>query len=346
MVQITNNYLEMTMDNKLVYTLHLFNSSCDKDFLAALDIYQNNIIRQEKTPMNEICWVVENSSRFKKSSPYIFGIKLNNEVIGYAETAYIPSAKSITIDYLILDDKYNTHSAFYTFLLLIIEYYNSHRFDYDYIITEKLTYNDTQFVDEMSEWQLEGFKVVNQMYIQPKLEVDNYDSEHEAILMLYQRNTDSPCIGKETYKKIVAALYFDYYYEWDSFFFKSEDESVDNYNRLKQNLQKIEEALNIEEIKLNGYPFKKISNESKIIPKDTSSSKKAWKALLFVATLCIVALGVILAIKKMNIELAIVGIIFILITFLWLSVMALSDEKAFKIIEKIPLLSKFFGQSK
>lgn len=333
-------------NDKLTYTLQLFNSSCDKDFLSSLEIYRNNIIRQEKTPLNEISWVVDNSNRFTKSTPRIFGVKLNNEVIGYAETSYILSSKCITIDYLILDEKYNTHSAFYTFLLLIIEYYNNNKFDYDYIVTEKLTFNDSQFVDEMSEWQLEGFKVVNQLYIQPRLELDNFDSEQEAILMIYQRNTNTPFISKDTYKKIVHSLYFDYYYEWDSFFFKNDDESVENYNRLNANFKKIEDSLNIEEIKLNGYPFKKISNETKIIPKDTSTNNKAWKALLFVATFCILALGVILAIKKMNIELAIVGIIFVLITFLWLAVMAMSEEKALKIIEKIPIISRFFGQSK
>ena len=68
--------------------------------------------------------------------------------------------------------------------------------------------------------------------------------------------------------------------------------------------------------------------------------------MLFVATFCVLALGVILAIKKMNIELAIVGVIFVLIAFLWLAVMAMSEEKALKIIEKIPLISKIFGQSK
>lgn len=333
-------------NNKLIYTLQLFNSSCDRDFLASLEIYKNNIIRQEKTPLNEISWVVDNSKRFIKSVPRIFGVKLNNEVIGYAETAYIRSSKCITIDYLILDEKYSTHSAFYTFLLLIIDHYNSNQFDYDFIITEKLTYNDNLFINEVSEWQLEGFKVINQIYIQPRLEVDNYDSEQEAILMLYQRNTSTPHISKETYRKIVHSLYFDYYYEWDGFFFNNDGERIDNYNRLNGNLKKIEASLEIEEIQLNGYPFKKISNETKIIPKVTTTSKKAWRALLFVASFCVVVLGVILAIKKMNIELAIVGVIFILITFLWLTVMSMSEDKALQILEKIPIISKLFGLSK
>ena len=115
---------------KLVYSLEVFESVCDANFQNALDIYRNNVVRQEKTPLNEISWVVENSRKFRTSFPHIFGISLNNTIIGYAEAAYIPHTKFITIDYLILDGKYKTHSAFYTFLMLIVEYFNTNKYDY------------------------------------------------------------------------------------------------------------------------------------------------------------------------------------------------------------------------
>jgi len=331
---------------KLIYSLEVFESVNDTNFQNALDIYRNNVVWQEKTPLNEISWVVENSNKFKTSFPRIFGISLNNTIIGYAEVAYIPRVKSLTIDYLLLDSKYKTHSAFYTFLMLIVEYFNAKKFDYDFIITEKLASQSNSIpVDELDEFQLEGFKVINQLYIQPKLELDNSDSEHEAILLLYQRNATKPYISKETYCKIVEALYFDYYFEWDSFFFMSEEEKRNNYNRLNSNLSRIEEAMTCEEIQLNGYPFKKISNENTIIPK-TEVSKKPWKALIFVIIFCITTLGIILAIKQMNVELTIVCVIFVLMMFIWLSFISLTDDRAISLIEKLPIISKFFGQSK
>ena len=335
-----------TYIKKLVYTLKVFDSNCDNNFQEALDIYRNNIIWQEKTPLNEINWVVENSKRFKTSYPKIFGIMLNNTVIGYAEVAYIPRAKLITIDYLILDGKYKTLSAYYSFLMLIIEYFNANQYDYDFIITEKLAKQSKDYsVEDLNELQLEGFKVINQLYIQPKLEKDNLDSEQEAILLLYQRNTTKPYISKDTYCNIVHALYFDYYFEWDSFFFKSEEERIHNYNRLSANYNQIRKSMDCEEIKLNGYPFKKISNEDTIIPK-TDKNKKPWKALIFLLIFCIIVLGVILAIKQMNVEFTIVAIIFVLMLFIWLAFISLSDDRALEIIDKIPILSKFFSQSK
>ena len=96
---------------KLVYSLKVFDSNYDNDFLKSLEIYRNNIVLQEKTPLNEISWVVENFKKFKTSYPRIFGIILNNTVIGYAEAAYVPRGKFITIDYLILDEKYKLNFA-------------------------------------------------------------------------------------------------------------------------------------------------------------------------------------------------------------------------------------------
>ena len=335
-----------TFTKKLTYSLKVFDSNCDSDFQEALDIYRNNVIWQEKTPLNEISWVVENSKRFKTSYPKIFGIMLNNTVIGYAEVAYVPRAKFITIDYLIIDAKYKTLSAFYTFFMLIIEYFNANQYDYDFIITEKLTKPSAETaLEDLSELQLEGFKVINQLYIQPKLEKDNLDSEQEAILLLYQRNTTEPYISKDTYCNIVHSLYFDYYFEWDSFFFKSEEEKIHYHNRLSVNYNQIKESMDYEEIILNGYPFKKISTENTIIPR-SDKTKKPWKALIFLLIFCIIVLGVILAIKQLNVEFTIVAIIFILMLFIWLSFIALSDDKALELIDKIPVLSKFFSQLK
>ncbi|MBO5462644.1 MAG: hypothetical protein J6A49_04955 [Clostridia bacterium] len=339
--------MENSYPNELVYSLKVFKSNCDVDFLKAMDIYRNNIVWQEKTPLQEIAWVAENSHRFQTSKPVLFGITLNNTIIGYAETAYIPKTKFITIDYLILDRKYNTHSAFYTFLMLIVEYFNCQKYDYDFIITEKLVKSPNgEGIEELDEFQLEGFKVINQLYIQPKLELNNTDSEQEAVLLLYQRNANSPYISKETYCNLVEALYFDYYYEWDSFFLKGENQKAENYNRLKENLEKIKVFLKDEEIELNGYPFKKISNETTIIPFKDNKRLKPWKALIFLILFCVVALGVVLALKKMNAEIIIVCFIFVLLLFVWLAFIALSDERALAILEKIPFVSKIFEQLK
>ena len=190
---------------KLNYTLNVFETCCDKDFQDALEIYRRNIFRQEKTPTNEIAWVIDNRKKFKTSMPFIMGIKLNNKIIGFSEIAFIPKIKSLIIDYIIFDAKYRTNSAFYSFLLLALEYINSLKIDYDYILFEKVIKGDEEaFITEISELQLEGFQVINQLYFQPRLDIDNVDSEQEAILLIYQKN-NSICIF---YRNLLISLWF------------------------------------------------------------------------------------------------------------------------------------------
>lgn len=332
---------------KINYSLDLFETSTDEKFIEALDVYRRSISRTVKTNTNEIVWTVDNRKQFSQSYPYFFGLELNNNVIGYAEVAYLNRTRYITIDYILIDAQYRTHSAFYSFFMLIIEYFNSIKLDYDYIGIEILTDGDKKASpEEISVLELEGFKVVNELYIQPNLENNNFESNHEAVLMIYQRNLFSSTISKKSYCDIVHSIYFDYYHEWDCNFCKNAIEQGNNFKNLKENYEKIVSSISQDEIVLNGYPFKSMSSENKIIPKESTINKKLWQALFFVLAFSVIFLGVILGIKQLQIELTIAIIIFIVLIFIWLSFLSFSENKAFRILSKIPIISKFFEQLK
>lgn len=329
---------------KLNYSLKVFKDSMDEKFIDALDIYRKSVPRNEKTNTNEIIWCLDNSNEFNKFTLFLFGLELNNKIIGYAELALIKSTRYIALDYLLIDEKYKTHSALYTFLLLIVEYFSSIKLDYDFIGIEFLTNDDGELSkEELSEFELEGFRVVNTLYIQPCLEINNYDSRHEAFLLIYQRNTLNRIISKDTYLSIIHSIYFDYYFEWDSHFLNDDIEKVNHYNNLQQTYDKIKGSVTEDSIILNGYPFTKMSNENRVIPNDKSINKKMWQGLLFTMILGTFALGLILAVRKLNVELAIVGAIFVILIFTWLAFLSFFDSKASSILSKIPILSIFFG---
>lgn len=326
---------------KLNYALKIFKNSAEDKFLDALDIYMRSVPRNEKTNTNEITWCLDNSDKFNQFTLFLFGLELNNKIIGYAELALIKSTRYITIDYLIIDEKYKTHSALYTFLLLIVEFFSSIKLDYDFIGIELLTDDNGNISEEeLSEFELEGFRVVNTLYIQPCLEINNYDSQHEALLLIYQRNTSNRIISKDTYLGIIHSIFMDYYFEWDSYFLKGELEKNNHYSKLQKTYDQIKDSLIEEQIKLNGYPFTKMSNEDKVIPKDKINNIKIWQGLLFTIVLATFGLGLILAIKKLNVELIIVIAIFVVLIFIWLSFVSLFNDKAYTILSKIPLLSK------
>ena len=187
---------------------------------------------------------------------------------------------------------------------------------------------------------------MNTLYIQPCLETNNHDSQHEAILLIYQRNTLNKKISRNTYLDIIHAIYFDYYYEWDSHFYKNDEEKIESYNKLQESYEQICLSLKEDFIILNGYPFTKMSGENKVIPNDKIISKKLWQALFFTMVFSVLVLGTMLAIKKLNFELTIVGIIFVLLLFTWLAFLAFSENKAIKVLEKLPIISSFFEHTK
>lgn len=336
--------MESLQNLKLNYSLRIFDSSADNEFLEALDIYVKSVSRSEKTNTNKIVWCIDNCNVFNKFILFFCGLKLNGKIIGYAEVALIKSTRYITIDYLIIDEKYRTHSAFYTFLLLLINFFSNEKLDYDFIGIELLTDdNGNLSKEELTEFELEGFRVLNTLYIQPCLELKNYDSQHEALLLIYQRNSDNKKIKKNTFLDIVYSIYFDYYYEWDIYSLNIDnDEKNVLYNKLKESFEIVTNALSDDLIILNGYPFSKMSGENKVIPNDKTINKKLWQSLFFTMVFGIFVLGLILAIKKMNVELIIIGVVFILLLFTWLAFLSFSENKAYSLLSKIPFLSKFF----
>ncbi len=336
--------MENLQSLKLNYSLKIFDNSEDKEFLEALNIYIKSVSRSEKTSTNEITWCIDNRNVFDKFVLFFCGLKLNGKIIGYAEVALIKSTRYITIDYLIVNEKYRTHSAFYTFLLLLINFFSTEKLDYDFIGIELLTDdNGNLSKEELTEFELEGFRVLNTLYIQPCLEAKNYDSQHKALLLIYQRNSDNKKIKKDTFLEIVRSIYFDYYYEWDINVLNiNNSEKSMLYNKLQELLKIVENSLSEDLITLNGYPFSKMSGENKVIPNDKTVNKKLWQSLFFTMVFGIFVLGLILAIKKMNVELIIVGVVFVLFLFTWLSFLSFSENKAYSLLSKIPFLSKFF----
>lgn len=331
---------------KLNYSLKVFQNSNDDKFIDALDVYIRSVPRNEKTNSNEIVWCIDNADIFSNFKLFFLGLELNNRIIGYAEIAFIKKTRYITLDYIVIDEKYKTHSAFYTFILLIVEYFTNIKLDYDFIGIELLTNDNGELSkEELSEFELEGFRVVNTLYIQPCLELNNYESQHEALLLIYQRNTVNKKMSKATYLDIIHSIYFDYYFEWDSHFFSNESDKHKNYDKLQQAYEKICSSLSDEQIILNGYPFIKMSSEDKVIPNDRVINKKLWQALFFTMAFGILVLGLILALKKMNIEMTIAGVVFVLLLFTWLAFLSFSENKAYTILSQIPVLSKFFGNT-
>ena len=335
------------IENKITYRLKRFMNSSDSDYIDAIRVYTNGISRETKTDTNEITYWVDNAKEKKDLTELMFfGLYSNDTIIGYAEIAYIKNERLIIMDYIVIDNKYMSNSSFSTFIFLLLGYYEKNVIDYDYIVIEimvKYTETETK-IDLIRLFENEDYKVINALYIQPCLESRNLESNIEALLMIYQRNSSKTIIKKETYFRIVKSIYFDHYCTWDAPFFLNEQEKNDNYNKLNDDFEKIKISTNDElsydeDIRLNGYKNKLIRNNT--LP-PVSGTRAIRNALIFTFIAVLLIMLILFFLKELNMELTTVGVVTISILFVLFSFLYMLDQKSGKVLKKLPILSNLF----
>lgn len=195
-----------------------FTSSKDKDFVKALMLYNGTIPVDTKTSSNEIMYFCDHCTMQPKRIMYFFGLYCDDHLVGFVETGYLLTTKTIIIDYIVLKEEYRLNSVFYPLFSLIQRYFSENMIDYDYIATEVSTKCPEQSVDAESFFskkmlQMEDFRIAEVLYRQPRLGLDNLESNFDFQLMVKSKQS-MPFMKKESYLAIVHDIYFEHYYPW------------------------------------------------------------------------------------------------------------------------------------
>lgn len=205
---------------KSSYRLKRFLNSRDPDFAAALLVYVRNTPANVRTDTNEITyWLDEFSAKFGDDF-YVFGFYRDRELVGYAEAAYLREERLIALDYLTLDEAHRRNNVFYEFVDHLKRYLENDHPEYRYAVAE-ITYGpNQQYPSQESRlrtrlFKLQGFKVIRAPYYQPRMMLDDPESEMKADLLIYS-TVDLESLRTETYLSIVHTLYYKYYLRWDS----------------------------------------------------------------------------------------------------------------------------------
>lgn len=204
---------------KITYSVKHFENSKDKDFMNALQIYNDYISVDTKTSTNQIIYFADHWKSQKGRTMYFLGLYINNEIVGYVEAGYLFNTKTIIIDYIVLKNEYHLNSAFYPLFGLIQKFFSDQMIDYDFIVTEVSTKCiediDSESFFSKKMLQLEDFRIANQIYKQSKLGVANEESNFEFQLLIRSKQALS-VIKTETYLAIVKDIYYEHYYAWYS----------------------------------------------------------------------------------------------------------------------------------
>lgn len=240
------------------YRIKLFSSSNDKDYIKALKIYNDIVPAETKTSTNEITAYVD-KKRDDKREMFFFGLYFNDDVIGYVESAYLITTKTLVIDYFILKEQFNYNSVFYPLFSLFQKFFSDNLIDIDYYVTEVSVKTLEQNVDKESYYlrkllQAEDFRLVDFPYPQPRLGATNYESNFNLRLMI-KSTTGINEIQNQTFLSIVNDIYNNHYVAWYATFLEA-DTIAEYQKHIDELLENIKDTLQPnEKMKLNVLPI-------------------------------------------------------------------------------------------
>jgi hypothetical protein len=237
------------------YRLKRFVSSRDPGFAEALLLYVRNTPAAERTESNEIAFWLEEFGRGHDCVFYVFGFYRDEQLVGFAEVSYFFAEHLLIFDYLVIDAEHRRNNVFYEFVDHLKRYLEGAHPEYRYGVAE-VCYGP----NEQNPWpqahlivrllKLQGFHVVRAPYFQPRLLLDDPESEMRADLLIYSSGGIEK-LRVETFLAIVRAIYFKYYLPWNSGIL----EDAEAYERhLKDVYEKIAMSLKGKEtVVVNGH---------------------------------------------------------------------------------------------
>jgi hypothetical protein len=241
-----------------------------KELASALNIYSHLTPIHDRTDTNEIIYWSERYNKSFDDELVQFIIYADQEIIGFSQCVHFKSRNIVVIDYVTIDEKGHDIGLYVLALQIIIRHFLASA-NVDFFVTEltKPLEQEKLSADEF-HWQetlkLTGFKTAQAPYRQPKLGLENYESNRPGYLVILPTD-DADTILKETFISIVRLIYFDHYFRWYEPFLKG---SKATYTELLQkNISEIEEQLEGRPlIRLNGtkgassaYGFEAAENE-------------------------------------------------------------------------------------
>jgi hypothetical protein len=238
------------------YDIKRFSSSKDPDFVAALNIYCREISPGIYTNSDDIAYWIDRYQAYRPDELFIFGLYINNQISGFAQFVYMAEEELIFVDYMAIRADRRGHNSFYEFVSQIKDFVDQNYFRYGYILVEYpyMTHDGKEPSGETKRMirllKLLDFGVLKAPYFQPAHGTNNQESHMKSFLMIYTKKEEQE-IRKETYLKIVKALYFKHYLRW----YEPIDKDITAYKKYIDALY-VKIAALVDKsiiIKINGY---------------------------------------------------------------------------------------------
>jgi hypothetical protein len=203
------------------YRLKRFLTSKDPDFPSALLIYVRYTPPSIRSDSREIAYWLDNFANSFGDSLYIFGFYRNKQLVAYAHATYFPKEYLYFIDYVTIDERYRGgENVFFELVAHMREYLENAHPDYRYGVTEVMNEPGQDHPSQAKKslirlLKIIGFRVIHAPYFQPRLMLNDSESELSGSLLIYCPSALDR-IRSETYLSILRTLYYEHYLRWQS----------------------------------------------------------------------------------------------------------------------------------
>lgn len=235
------------------YRLLRFTSPDDRGYAEALRVYLRNIPPTLRTDTNEIGHWLQHFADDGDDRFYVFGFLIDGASVGFAEVAYFARGETFVVDYLVVDPRHRGNNTFYEFIAQLTANLEQEHPEYRYVLAEVSRMTDGKSNEEnelvVRLLKMQGFKVVQAPYVQPRLGIKHAEAEMRAdLLILCRENLSS--LRRETYLDLVRMLYFDYYARWYSI----RSSETDEYHTYLTSLyERMADAVPGDSVVVNGH---------------------------------------------------------------------------------------------
>lgn len=234
------------------YKLRELSSSNDSDFSRALAIYAKNVAPELRTSSNEIAHWLDHYGEKDGDRLHLCCFYVNDEVAGFCQFVFLAETGIAAIDYMVIDEPFRRGlNVFFEFVQHLETLLERRYPDLSATVAE-IAGGDSSGPDDASLIRLlkmRGFAVIGAPYVQPRLGLNNKQTELPASLLMFPK----PLVGsipRDRYISIVEAIYLKHYLRWYSIY--GETYARDYEIVIRGLLQRVIEGARTDPIVVNG----------------------------------------------------------------------------------------------
>ena len=198
------------------YELRRYSRSDDRNFQAAIKLYNRTITGPYRTNSNEISYWVDNYERFAPDQFCVTGFYSNELLVGYAQFAYFDNERIVAVDYILLHEHHRSHGEYFQFSGMLQRWIDEQGWAVDYYVAEVQKEASSSIKAKatlVDLFHLMGFAVADCDYVQPRLGEDNIETDAPSHFLI-RATEPRTAISVESFSRILNTLFFKHYGRW------------------------------------------------------------------------------------------------------------------------------------